>query len=287
MNRVTEVFLQPGLYIVATPIGHLDDITLRALSLLREADLVAAEDTRHTKKLLQHHGINRSLVAYHEHSATQVLASRITEIVQQGGVCALVSDAGTPLISDPGYDLVRTLSQNNVAVIPVPGPSALTAAISVSGLPSDRFLFLGFPPAKSAMRRRWMSELAFERATLVLYEAPHRILDSLADAADIFGGERPVVICRELTKTYETLLRGTLASVLETVRNDPNQQRGEIVVVIGGADHAEVDFGDSEQRLLLGLAEHAPPKVAAAVVGDYLGIKKKTLYEWLLAQKTI
>lgn len=287
MNRVTEVFLQPGLYIVATPIGHLDDITLRALSLLREADLVAAEDTRHTKKLLQHHGINRSLVAYHEHSATQVLASRITEIVQQGGVCALVSDAGTPLISDPGYDLVRTLSQNNVAVIPVPGPSALTAAISVSGLPSDRFLFLGFPPAKSVMRRRWMSELAFERATLVLYEAPHRILDSLADAADIFGGERPVVICRELTKTYETLLRGTLASVLETVRNDPNQQRGEIVVVIGGADHAEADFGDSEQRLLLGLAEHAPPKVAAAVVGDYLGIKKKTLYEWLLAQKTI
>lgn len=277
--------MESGLYIVATPIGHLDDITLRALRILEHVDLLAAEDTRHTRKLLQYHGIERSVTAYHEHSSTASMLAKIQTTCAAGGSCALVSDAGTPLISDPGYELVRAVQDAGIRVIPVPGPSATIAAISAAGLPSDRFLFAGFGPAKESARRAWLAGYAFESATLVLYEAPHRILAMLTDAVAVYGGAREACICRELTKTFETIKRGTLADLVEFVAHDSNQQRGEFVVLIRGTDETQADFGQGEQELLVQIAEYAPPKIAAAMVADYLGLKKKPMYEWLLERK--
>ena len=277
--------MESGLYIVATPIGHLDDITLRALRILRDVELLAAEDTRHTRKLLQYHGIERAVATYHEHSSTDSMVARIKIICDQGGACALVSDAGTPLISDPGYQLVRAAQDAGIRVVPIPGPSATIAAISAAGLPSDRFLFAGFGPAKESARRAWLASFAFEAATLIFYEAPHRIVAMLADAIAIYGAEREACICRELTKTFETIRRGTLSELAEFVAQDSNQQRGEFVVLVRGSDQSEADFGAREQDLLRLVAEYAPPKVAATVVADYLGLKKKPLYEWLLDSK--
>jgi len=273
------------MYIVATPIGNLDDITLRALQVLKDADLVAAEDTRHSRKLLQYFGIERALVAYHEHSDLSHIEAKFAEVIESGGTVALISDAGTPLVSDPGYPVVRAMQNRGLAVVPVPGPSAAIAAISVAGLASDRFTFAGFPPAKETARRGWYADLAHSSATLIIYEAPHRVLASLRDAIAVFGAEREACMCREITKTFETIKRACLADLAEFVAADTNQQRGEIVLIIAGSKEPAVQLGDSEEALLLSVAEYAPPKVAAGIVADYLGLKKNDLYARLLEIK--
>ena len=273
------------MYIVATPIGNLDDITLRALQVLKDADLVAAEDTRHSRKLLQYFGIERALVAYHEHSDLSHIEAKFAEVIESGGSVALISDAGTPLVSDPGYPVVRAMQNRGLAVVPVPGPSAAIAAISVAGLASDRFTFAGFPPAKETARRGWYADLAHSSATLIIYEAPHRVLASLRDAIAVFGAEREACMCREITKTFETIKRACLADLAEFVAADTNQQRGEIVLIIAGSKEPAVQLGDAEEGLLLSVAEYAPPKVAAGIVADYLGLKKNDLYARLLEIK--
>lgn len=277
--------MKPGMYIVATPIGNLDDITLRALQVLKDADLVAAEDTRHSRKLLQYFGIERALVAYHEHSDLSHIEAKFAEVIESGGSVALISDAGTPLVSDPGYPVVRAMQNRGLAVVPVPGPSAAIAAISVAGLASDRFTFAGFPPAKETARRGWYADLAHSSATLIIYEAPHRVLASLRDAIAVFGAEREACMCREITKTFETIKRACLADLAEFVAADTNQQRGEIVLIIAGSKEPAVQLGDAEEALLLSVAEYAPPKVAAGIVADYLGLKKNDLYARLLEIK--
>lgn len=273
------------MYIVATPIGNLDDITLRALQVLKDADLVAAEDTRHSRKLLQYFGIERALVAYHEHSDLSHIEAKFAEVIESGGTVALISDAGTPLVSDPGYPVVRAMQNRGLAVVPVPGPSAAIAAISVAGLASDRFTFAGFPPAKETARRGWYADLAHSSATLIIFEAPHRVLASLRDAIAVFGAEREACMCREITKTFETIKRACLADLAEFVAADTNQQRGEIVLIIAGSKEPAVQLGDAEEGLLLSVAEYAPPKVAAGIVADYLGLKKNDLYARLLEIK--
>ena len=273
------------MYIVATPIGNLDDITLRALQVLKDADLVAAEDTRHSRKLLRYFGIERALVAYHEHSDLSHIEAKFAEVIESGGTVALISDAGTPLVSDPGYPVVRAMQNRGLAVVPVPGPSAAIAAISVAGLASDRFTFAGFPPAKETARRGWYADLAHSSATLIIYEAPHRVLASLRDAIAVFGAEREACMCREITKTFETIKRACLADLAEFVAADTNQQRGEIVLIIAGSKEPAVQLGDAEEGLLLSVAEYAPPKVAAGIVADYLGLKKNDLYARLLEIK--
>jgi len=273
------------MYIVATPIGNLDDITLRALQVLKDADLVAAEDTRHSRKLLRYFGIERALVAYHEHSDLSHIEAKFAEVIESGGSVALISDAGTPLVSDPGYPVVRAMQNRGLAVVPVPGPSAAIAAISVAGLASDRFTFAGFPPAKETARRGWYADLAHSSATLIIFEAPHRVLASLRDAIAVFGAEREACMCREITKTFETIKRACLADLAEFVAADTNQQRGEIVLIIAGSKEPAVQLGDAEEGLLLSVAEYAPPKVAAGIVADYLGLKKNELYARLLEIK--
>jgi len=277
--------LKPGMYIVATPIGNLDDITLRALQVLKDADLVAAEDTRHSRKLLRYFGIERALVAYHEHSDLSHIEAKFAEVIESGGSVALISDAGTPLVSDPGYPVVRAMQNRGLAVVPVPGPSAAIAAISAAGLASDRFTFAGFPPAKETARRGWYADLAHSSATLIIFEAPHRVLASLRDAIAVFGAEREACMCREITKTFETIKRACLADLAEFVAADTNQQRGEIVLIIAGSKEPAVQLGDAEEALLLSVAEYAPPKVAAGIVADYLGLKKNELYARLLEIK--
>jgi len=273
------------MYIVATPIGNLDDITLRALQVLKDADLVAAEDTRHSRKLLRYFGIERALVAYHEHSDLSHIEAKFAEVIESGGSVALISDAGTPLVSDPGYPVVRAMQNRGLAVVPVPGPSAAIAAISAAGLASDRFTFAGFPPAKETARRGWYADLAHSSATLIIFEAPHRVLASLRDAIAVFGAEREACMCREITKTFETIKRACLADLAEFVAADTNQQRGEIVLIIAGSKEPAVQLGDAEEALLLSVAEYAPPKVAAGIVADYLGLKKNELYARLLEIK--
>lgn len=220
------------LYIVATPIGNLEDITLRALRVLRECDLIACEDTRQTRKLLEHFGIETKAVSYHEHNEAE-RAAELVEKIGTGASVALVSDAGTPLVSDPGYRLVRAAIDAEIAVIPIPGPSAALSALSAAGLPSDTFRFGGFLPAKSAQRRRLLEESKLEEATLIFYETPHRILDALNDITAVMG-TRPVVTARELTKLHEEFLRGTAAEIHATLAARP-AVKGEFTVLIGKA----------------------------------------------------
>ena len=278
---------QNTLYLVATPIGNRDDLTLRAVQVLGDVSVVYAEDTRHSAALLRHHGIRAALEPLHEHNETE-RADRIAERLAGGdGDAALVSDAGTPLVSDPGYRLVRACIGAGVRVCPVPGPSALLAALSVSGLPSDRFEFVGFPPAKAGARRRWLEALAAREHTLVLYETPHRIAESLADVAGAFGEGRPIAVARELTKRFETVLRGTAGEVLERVRADPDQRRGELVVVIGGAPARPVDEGGAGavelDRLIAALVPHLPPKTVAKLAAELLGTNRREAYARVVA----
>ena len=265
------------LYVVATPIGNLGDLTARAREVLAAVDAICAEDTRHTRQLLGAVGIERPLLALHEHNEDEV-AWKLVERLRGGECLALVSDAGTPLVSDPGYRLVREVRAAGLAVSPVPGACAAIAALSVAGIPSDRFCFEGFLPAKGAARRERLAELASETRTLVFYESSHRIEASLADLAAAFGGEREAVLARELTKLFETVLGGTLASIAGRVAADPNQRKGEFVLVVRGC----VD--DTGARLLAGqrlyakLAEHLKPSLAARLAAEVSGAPRKALY---------
>ena len=276
--------MEPGLYVVATPIGNLGDISERALQVLRSADLVAAEDTRHSQRLLQHFGIAVQLVPYHDHS-DQRAQDRIGRTLADGGIVALVSDAGTPLISDPGYRLVRAMQDRGHPVLPVPGPCAAVAALSVSGLPTDRFLFEGFLPARPGPRDRRLEQVRGERATLVFYEAPHRIAATLEAMAACFGGTREAMLAREITKTFETLVRGSLDDLCRFVAQDANQRRGEIVLVVAGQAARPDELDEANAALLRTLAEELPAKRAAAIVAEHSGLRKNRLYDYLLQQR--
>jgi 16S rRNA (cytidine1402-2'-O)-methyltransferase len=271
----------PGtLYVVATPIGNLDDISARALRVLREVALIAAEDTRHSIRLLQHFGIETPLAACHEHNERDQ-GGRFLARLQAGDDVALISDAGTPLISDPGFHLVRQARAAGVSVVPVPGACALVAALSAAGLPSDRFIFEGFLPAKANARRGRLEQIKEEPRTLIFYEAPHRLLESLEDMREVFGGDRPAVLARELTKTFETLKGSPLNELCAWVAADSNQQRGECVVLVGGWQVPEGEGALSAEalRVLDLLLGELPLKRAAALAAEITGVRKNLLYQ--------
>lgn len=267
----------PVLYVIATPIGNLADISARALETLKQVAAVCAEDTRHTRPLLAHYGIDKPLIALHDHNE-EAIADKVVARLLAGESLALVSDAGTPLVSDPGFKLVRAARAAGVKVSPVPGACAAIAALSVAGLPSDRFAFEGFLPAKSSGRRERLSRLAGASATLVFYESSHRIEESLADMAAVFGGDRPAVLARELTKLFETVLDGDLDGLLARVKADPNQRRGEFVVMVQGAVDDEAAQIAEGRRLYARLNEHLPPSTAAKLAAELSGAPRKALY---------
>lgn len=276
--------MESGLYVVATPIGNLKDVSPRAVEVLKGADVVAAEDTRHSQKLLQHLGVDTPMVAYHDHSDAQA-TERLVARVEAGEVVALVSDAGTPLISDPGYRLVRAVQDSGNKVIPIPGACAVIAALSVCGLPTDRFRFEGFVPAKAGARKRAFENVARESATLVFYEAPHRVAASLEEMARVFGEDREAVLAREISKAFETVRRGALGELATFVAADANQQRGEIVLLVAGARRDAIELDDDTAALLTLLARELPAKRAAALIAEHTGLRKKDLYDYLLGQK--
>lgn len=265
------------LYVVATPIGNLADLSPRAQEVLRSVAAICAEDTRHTGQLLSHFGISKPLVALHDHNE-EAMAERVVARLLGGESLAVVSDAGTPLVSDPGFRLVRAARAAGVKVSPIPGACAAIAALSVAGLPSDRFVFEGFLPAKGAARRERLNKLAGETGTLVFYESSHRIAESLADMAGAFGGDRPAVVARELTKLFETVLDGNLDQLLAKVLADDNQRKGEFVVMVQGAgDDEEAKIAEG-RRLYAKLNEHLPPSTAAKLAAELSGAPRKALY---------
>ncbi|HSR65034.1 MAG TPA: 16S rRNA (cytidine(1402)-2'-O)-methyltransferase [Xanthomonadaceae bacterium] len=265
------------LFVVATPIGNLGDLAPRALDTLRAADAICAEDTRRTRQLLAHFGIDRPLLALHEHNEAQ-LADTLVARLLAGDSLALVSDAGTPLVSDPGFRLVRAARAAGVRTSPLPGACAFVAALSVAGLPSDRFVFEGFLPAKASARRERLAQLAAEPRTLVFYESAHRIEEALADMAGAFGAERPAVLARELTKLFETVLDGTLATLQVRVTADADQRKGEFVLLVQGAGE-EGDARVAEgRRLYAKLVGHLPPSTAAKLAAELSGAPRKALY---------
>ena len=276
---------QPGvLYVVATPIGNLDDLSPRALLTLNEVSLIAAEDTRHSSKLLRHFGILTPVTAFHEHNEREK-AAELVAFLASGKSIALISDAGTPLVSDPGYRLVRATHAAGIRVVPLPGACAAIVALSASGLPSDRFAFEGFPPVKSTARRTWFEALANEPRTLIVYESPHRIVESLQDMVAVFGAAREAVYARELTKQFETVRHAALGELARWVAEDANQQRGEIVVLIHGAAPAAVETSEDAARILRILIKELPVSQAAALAAEITGQKKNQLYELALQLK--
>lgn len=273
------------LYVVATPIGNLDDITARALRVLREVAVIAAEDTRHSARLLQHFGITTPLVACHEHNERDQ-GGRFLARLQGGEDVALISDAGTPLISDPGFHLVRQARAAGIRVVPVPGPCALIAALSAAGLPSDRFVFEGFLPAKTAGRLARLEQLKEEPRTLIFYEAPHRLLDCLADLERILGADRLAVMARELTKAFETFQGLPLGELRAWVAADGNQQRGECVLLVAGWQApAENSVPAAALRVLELLLKEMPLKRAAALAAEITGVRKNLLYQAALERQ--
>lgn len=271
------------LYIVATPIGHLDDIGQRALRVLSSVTVIAAEDTRHSSRLLRHYGINTPCVALHEHNE-RAQAARLVQRLRQGDSVAFITDAGTPLVSDPGFHLVRLAQDEGLRVAPVPGPSAAIAALSVSGLAVERFVFEGFLPSRAQARAKRLEELRAETRTMIFYEAPHRIAESLAAMAGIFGPQREASYAREITKVHETVRRMPLGELAAWVAGDPEQRLGEIVVVVQGAPAESIDEQDARRVLSL-LLEELPLKRAAAVAAEITGVARNTLYAWGLALK--
>jgi len=264
---------------VATPIGNRDDLSGRAIETLKQCHCIYAEDTRHSRPLLQYHGIETPIRSLHEHNEA-ARADAIVAQLQTTGSVAIISDAGTPLISDPGYRIVRACQDAGVPVSPIPGASALVAALSVAGLATDRFLYAGFPPAKSVARKAWLSEFADQSCTLVLYESPHRIVASLSDMVDVFGTGREMTLARELTKRFETVLRASCSDILKTVQEDAQQQKGEFVLIIAGKDDRKKVTTDQAEvaPLLRVLLSHMPLKTAAKVASELTGVPRKLVY---------
>ncbi len=270
----------PTLYIVPTPIGNLGDITQRALDVLSSVDVIAAEDTRHTGKLLSHFSIQTKTFALHDHNEQQK-AQVLVEKLLAGESIALVSDAGTPLISDPGYHLVTQCRQAGVKVVPLPGACAVITALSASGLPSDRFSFEGFLPAKSKGRKDKFMEIAKVERTCIFYESPHRITESLQDMLSVLGPEREVVLARELTKTYETIQGLPLGELIDWIEEDDNRKRGEMVLLVHGhREEADADLPEEALRTLGILVKELPLKKAAALAAEIYNLKKNALYKW-------
>lgn len=272
------------LYVVATPIGNLGDISERAIDVLNSVDVIAAEDTRHSARLCQHFSIDTPLKAYHDYS-DQAHSEAMIGQLQDGKNIALISDAGTPLISDPGYRLVKLARDADINVVPIPGACAMAAALSVAGLPSDRFCFEGFLPAKSGQRLNYLQALLEEERTMIFYEAPHRIEDSLAAMVDVFGAERDLVLAREITKTYETVLAGSAQQVLSRVQEDPNQRKGEMVVLVKGFEAKDKQIDAKVEHMMRCLLAQLPVKQAAQIGAEISGLRKKELYQWALDNK--
>lgn len=271
------------LYLVATPIGNLADMVPRALTVLQSVDAIAVEDSRHSGKLLQHFNISKPLIPYHDHNERDA-AERILHLLQQGKRVALISDAGTPAIADPGYRLVRLAHQNGVRVESVPGACAAITALAGSGLPSDRFLFCGFLPAKQQARCTALQALTQESVTLIFYEAPHRLADTVQDLVDTFGGEREICLARELSKQYETLWLTTLAELAQALTEKRVEERGEIVLIVAGNTQKNNDQGEDDRILKILLAE-LPVKQAAALTAQITGASKRELYQRALQWK--
>ena len=266
------------LFVVATPIGHLDDITYRAIEILKSVSLIAAEDTRQSAPLLKHFNIPTPLTACHDHNEDAKVKS-IIEKLKLGENVALISDAGTPLISDPGFRLVRAAQQAGIRVTPIPGACAAIAALSSVGLPSDRFMFVGFLAAKATQRQSQLEKLKQNVETLIVYEAPHRIVDCLTDIVSVLGADRPIGFAREITKTFETIVQKPAQELLDFVKQDHNQQKGEIVLVIGGNTEPEDQEQTKTDELLKRLLQDLSVKSASQLAADLTGLKKKALYQ--------
>jgi 16S rRNA (cytidine1402-2'-O)-methyltransferase len=271
--------------VVATPIGNLEDFSARGARMLAQVDIIAAEDTRHSAKLLQHYGIHTKVVSIHDHNE-RVQTPRLMEMLRSGKSIALVSDAGTPLLSDPGFHLVRTARSAGVPVVPIPGPCAAIAALSVAGIPTDRFVFEGFPPARAAARRAALEALRREPRTIVFYESNHRIVDSVADMAAAFGAERPAVLARELTKKFETVRAGTIGEIHAYLSDDPQARLGEFVILIQGVRLSDAtEFDADADRVLRVLLEDLPLKEAVRFATRLTGANKNKLYDRALTLK--
>jgi 16S rRNA (cytidine1402-2'-O)-methyltransferase len=280
----TAAILAKTLYIVPTPIGNLGDITQRALSVLQSVDLIAAEDTRHTGLLLQHFAINARLFALHDHNEQQKAETLLAKL-QEGQSIALVSDAGTPLINDPGYHLVRACREAGIRVVPLPGPCAAIAALSAAGLPSDRFCYEGFLPAKTKGRCDALKAIEQETRTLIFYESTHRLLDSLQDICTVLGESRYVVLARELTKTWESIHGAPVGELLAWVKEDENRRKGEMVLIVEGFKVQSDDALPADAlRTLALLQTELPLKKAAALTAEIHGVKKNALYKYALEQ---
>lgn len=283
---MTTITIQPStLYIVATPIGNLGDITLRALDVLKHVDLIAAEDTRHSAILMQHFAIQTKLFALHDHNEQQKSAL-LVEKLQQGLSIALISDAGTPLINDPGYHLVKDCRQNGINVVPIPGACAAISALCVSGLATDRFSYEGFLPAKSKARIDYLNQTINETRTLIFYESTHRLMESLADMLHVLGQSRTLVLAKELTKTWETVISGPITYIIDWLNEDSNRQKGEFVLILEGAKpDINGDIDPDAIRLLNLLQQTLPLKTASAITAEYFGLKKNQLYQLGLEAK--
>lgn len=273
------------MYLVGTPIGNLEDITLRAVRILKEVDQIACEDTRHTRKLLSHYEVNKPLVSYHEHIEGK-RAAELAAAMEQGAKIALVSDAGMPLVSDPGHRLVALCLEKQIPVVPIPGPSALLASLSASGMPTDEFLFVGFLPARSGERRRALERLRIEERTIVLYEAPHRVAECVADALEILG-DRPACLAREVTKLHEEFLRGKLSEILESLEG--HTVRGEITLIFGPPNAADVRAqGGTSQTLAARVEElmqqaKLDRKEALKLAAKERGLTRRAAYSQLVS----
>ncbi|MDD2929935.1 MAG: 16S rRNA (cytidine(1402)-2'-O)-methyltransferase [Sideroxydans sp.] len=286
MHSKTNQRIECALYVVATPIGNLSDITLRALGILNGVDVVAAEDTRNTRHLLQHHGLSDAkLLAVHQHNE-RGSANKVIALLQEGKSVALVTDAGTPAVSDPGAVLVEAVREAGLRVIPIPGASAVITALSASGLANPHFMFYGFLPNKSGARRATLQALANQTCTLVFYEAPHRILECAADLQEVFGGEREIVFAREITKLFESIHRCKLGDAMDWLNNDANNQRGEFVLLVSGAPERTEALDADAERVLTLLLNELPLKQAVQLAVQITGQNKNALYQKALALKS-
>jgi len=272
---------QGTLYVIATPIGNLADIGERAIELLKQVDLIAAEDTRHSKGLMQYYSIGTHMLAYHDHNEQQ-MTPKLIQRLHEGENIALISDAGTPLLSDPGYRLVKAAHESSIKVSPVPGACAAIAALSVSGLATDRFLFAGFPPHKQSARQGFYQEFEQQTATLIFYESSHRIVTSVRDMMQVFGGQRRVVMAREITKTFETIHSCILAELPEWLEADLNQQKGEFVIVVEGAAKSIDTLSVGVEQVLKILLDDLSVKQASKLTAKITGVKKNDVYKLAL-----